>query len=94
MPPIEKHVEISKARTGKEYREVHEWLDGDADKKAQRHDITKMYEYAKMFEDKWGKEAAEEYIQHIHDDLKGKFGHLQEDLEKALKETLQYFGVK
>ncbi len=94
MPPIERHVQISKERTGKEYREIHEWLDGDAEKKAERHDITKMYEYAKMFEQKYGLEGADEYIQHIHDDLKGKFGHLLEDLAKALTETLNYFGVK
>jgi hypothetical protein len=38
MPSIEKHIEISLRRTGKPYREVHEWID-DPQKKNERHDI-------------------------------------------------------
>ncbi len=94
MPPIEKHLMISLERTGKDYREVHEWIDGDPAKKAERHDVTKIYEYSQMFKDKYGDEALQEYIQHIHDDLKGKFDHVQEDLQKAVADTLAYFGVK
>ncbi len=94
MPPIEKHLKISLERTGKDYREVHEWIDGDPAKKAERHDITKIYEYGQMFKDKYGDEALQEYLQHIHDDFKSKFSHVQEDLEKAVTETLAYFGVK
>ncbi len=94
MPPIEKHLKISLERTGKDYREVHEWIDGDPDKKAERHDITKIYEYGQMFKDKYGDEALQEYLQHIHDDVKAKFSHIQEDTEKAVADTLAYFGVK
>lgn len=94
MPPIEKHLKISLERTGKEYREVHEWIDGDPAKKAERHDITKIHEYGQMFKEKYGDEALQEYVQHIHDDVKSKFSHVQEDLEKAVAETLAYFGVK
>ena len=28
MPSIEKHIELSLERTGKEYKEIHEWMDG------------------------------------------------------------------
>lgn len=94
MPPINDHLKVSMERTGKEYREVHEWLDGDPEKKAERHDITKIHEYGRMIEEKYGKEALQEYIQHIHDDVKAKFEHIKLDLEKAIKETLKYFGVK
>lgn len=94
MPPIDRHLKVSLERTGKEYREVHEWIDGDPGKKAERHDITKIYEYGKMFEEKHGKEASQEYIQHIHDDVKAKFNHMQHDLEKTIADTLAYFGVK
>ncbi len=94
MPPIEKHLKISLERTGKDYREVHEWIDGDPAKKAERHDVTKIYEYGQMFKDKYGDEALQEYLQHIHDDLKAKFKHVQDDLEKAVADTLAYFGVK
>lgn len=93
MPAIDKHVQTSLERTGKEYREIHEWID-EPEKKVERHDITRILEFGKMFEEKHGEEAAQEYIQHIHDDLKGRFGHLREDIEKLVADTLSYFGVK
>lgn len=49
MPPAAGHTKSSMERTGKEYKEVHEWLDDPA-KKAERHDVTKMHEYGTMFE--------------------------------------------
>jgi len=94
MPPIEKHLKTSLERTGKDYREIHIWLDGDPEKKAERHDITKIYEYGKEIEEKYGEEALQEYIQHIHDDIKAKFEHLQHDLEKTIRDTLGYFGIR
>lgn len=92
MPPIEKHIQTSLSRTGKEYREIHEWID-DPEKKNERHDITKVLKFAKMFEEKYGEEAAQEYVQHLSDDLKGKFGHVIEDIEKIVGDTLSYFGA-
>ncbi len=94
MPPIDYHLKVSMERTGKEYREVHEWLDADTDKKADRHDITMIHEHGKMMEEKYGKEAREEYIRHIHDDVKAKFHHIQQDIEKAVTGALSYFGVR
>ena len=94
MPSIEKHRTLSIERTGKDFTEVHEWLDGDPEKKAERHDITKMFEYGKLIEERYGEEARQEYIQHIHDDLKVKFEHIKQDLNKTIADTLAYFGVK
>ncbi len=94
MPPIAKHLKTSSERTGNEYIELHEWLDKDPEKKAERHDITKIYEHGKMIEEKYGKEGLQEYIQHIHDDVKAKFEHIQHDMEKAVADTLAYLGVK
>ncbi|MEK6672706.1 MAG: hypothetical protein AABY42_04420 [Nitrospirota bacterium] len=94
MPPVVKHLSTSIERTGKEYREVHEWLDNDPEKKAERHDITKIYEHGKIIEEEYGKEGLQEYIQHIQDDLKAKFEHVRHDLEKAIADTLTYFGVR
>jgi len=91
MPPIKKHAAASLARTGKEYLEVHEWID-DAEKKNERHDFTRVLEFAKMFTEKYGEEAAQEYVYHLSDDLKGKFGHVTEDTETAVKSALTYFG--
>jgi hypothetical protein len=93
MPPIKKHVEKSLARTGKEYREVHEWID-DPDKKNERHDITKIPDTFQMFKEKYGEEGAREYVQHLSDDLKGRFGHVIEDFEAAMASALTYFGSK
>lgn len=93
MPSIEIHVKKSLDKTGKEYREIHEWID-EPGHKNERHDITRILEFGKMFEEKYGKEGAQEYIQHIHDDMNSRFGHLLEDVEKMVKETLSYFGVK
>ena len=94
MPPVPSHTKSSMERTGKEYKEVHEWLDLDPEKKAERHDIMKIHEYGSMIEQKYGAEARQEYIKHLHDDLKAKFAHLQHDIEKQIKEILTYFGVK
>lgn len=94
MPPVDKHMKSSKETTGREFKEIHEWLDLDPEKKAERHDVTKIYEYGKMIEEKYGAEGRAEYIRHLHDDLKAKFTHLQHDFEKQIADTLAYFGVK
>ena len=92
MPSIEKHVEISMQRCGKPYREVHEWIDGP-EHKSERHDITRVLEFSRMFEEKYGEEAAREYVQHLADDLNGKFNHLVEDVQALVDKTLAYFGA-
>lgn len=92
MPGIEKHVEISLARCGKPYREVHDWID-DPENKNERHDITRVLEFSKMFEEKYGEEAAQEYVQHLADDVNGKFNHLVEDVQALVDKTLAYFGA-
>ncbi len=93
MPSIETHVKKSLEITGKEYRDIHEWID-DPEHKNERHDIIRILEFGKMFEEKYGREGAQEYIQHIHDDLNSRFEHLIEDVEKMVKENLSYFGAK
>jgi uncharacterized protein len=94
MPSIEKHVEISRERTGKDYVELHEWIDKDPATKVERHDMTRIPEYGKMMEEKYGPEGLQEYLRHIHDDFTARFGHVKEDVEKAIGDTLAYFGVK
>ncbi len=83
MPSIDVHVKTSIERTGKDYKDIHEWVDKDETKKVERHDITKIPENAKEVELKWGEEGVREYIQHIQDDVK-----------KRIADTLAYFGVK
>ncbi len=93
MPNIEEHSRISLARTGKDYAEIHEWIDKDPLTKVERHDITKIHEYGQMMLNRYGSEGLQEYLQHIHDDLLARFGHVKEDLEKSVQDTLAYFGV-
>ena len=70
MPSLEKHIALSKKRTGKEYREVHEWLDGRMSYKERiaRHDIVYMQKFLPLIEKKFGKAGAREYLQHLKDD--------------------------
>lgn len=93
MPSIEKHVEISLKRTGKQYLEVHQWIDDPATKN-ERHDINAIPDNFQMFKEKYGEEAAREYVQHLSDDVKGRFGHLLEDFEKEMAAAIKYFGSK
>jgi hypothetical protein len=93
MPSIEKHIETSLQRTGKAYREIHEWID-DPQLKNERHDITRVLEVSRMFSEKYGEEASREYVQHLSDDLTGKFNHLVEDVQVLVDTTLAYFGAK
>jgi hypothetical protein len=92
MPSVEKHIETSQKRTGKDYRKVHEWID-DPPYKDERHDITRVLEFSRMFEEKYGKEAAVEYVQHLADDLNGKFNHLVEDVQALVNKALACFGA-
>jgi hypothetical protein len=93
MPPIEKHAEISKQRTNQDYREIHEWID-DPQHKDGRHDITRIPDTFQMFKEKYGEQAAREYVQHLADDLNGKFNHLIEDVQALIDKNLTYFGTK
>jgi hypothetical protein len=93
MPIIEKHIQTSLKRTGKPYREIHEWID-DPQLKNERHDITRVLEVSQMFSEKYGEEASQEYVQHLADDLNGKFNHLVKDVQVLVDKTLAYFGAK
>ena len=40
-----------------------------------------------MFKEKYGEEAAREYVQHLADDLNGKFNHLVEEVQTLMDKT-------
>ncbi|MBI5694512.1 MAG: HDIG domain-containing protein [Nitrospirae bacterium] len=69
MPKIQVHAATSAAKTGKDYMAVHEWLDSDPDKKAERHDVAKVRDNGKLIEAQYGEEGRREFIRHIVDDL-------------------------
>lgn len=71
MPPINKHASLSLKRTGKEYREVHEWMDGkelSQRERLERHKISNIPKFLPSAEKTFGKEGAQEYLLHIEDD--------------------------
>ena len=53
MPELPVHIQSSLTRTGKEYREVHEWID-NMDTKYERHDFSQVLKNAKMFTEQYG----------------------------------------
>lgn len=74
MPPYEQHLITSKERTGNEHREVHEWLDQDPGKKAERHDPTRVHEFGRQIAGQHGSEARDEFLLHIREDIMGDLG--------------------
>lgn len=89
MPKVDVHLKESMERTGKEYRELHEWID-DPSLKPEHHDITKILQYAKEIEGRWGAEGVQEFLNHIQTDIKAQISRIQEDI----KSVLSYFGIK
>ena len=91
MPELPVHIQSSLTRTGKEYREVHEWID-NMDTKYERHDFSQVLKNAKMFTEQYGEEAAQEYVEHLVDDLKCRFGKQLASHQAAMADSLKYFG--
>lgn len=82
MPPLDAHLKNIKHRTGKEYEELHHWIDDDKIKAPEIHDLGKIHENIAYVRERWGKAAVQEFVLHV-----------KEDLEHRLKENLQYFGL-
>lgn len=87
MPKTNIHIESSVRKTGKGYENIHGFVDLES-KKPQRHDITKMTTYSNLIELKYGSEAAQEFVQHIHDDMRCKFESLIEGMKKRATELV------
>lgn len=71
MPSIEKHIQLSLERTGKEHRQIHEWMDGNnlsPKERLERHRTANIPKFLPIVENKFGKPSAKEYLQHIEDD--------------------------
>ncbi len=76
MPSIEKHIKLSLKRTGKEYREINEWMDGknlSYRERVARHRLTNIPRFLPIVEKEFGKDAVKEYLQHIEDDYEKNF---------------------
>jgi hypothetical protein len=71
MPTLRGHIKQSVKRTGKEFRELNEWMDGSSvgyRDRIERHKIPNIPKFAPVVERLFGKEAVNEYLQHLKDD--------------------------
>lgn len=71
MPLLKVHCKNSKERTGKDYKELHEWMDEghkflNKDHRFERHSTS----YINYVKETWGKEGIIEFLNHIIDDYK------------------------
>lgn len=98
MPPVNKHCQICLARRGRDFRDLHQWMDNDPEQKAARHDLTKVYALGDEAERLFGPEAREELLLHLLDDLKAKVGHALPEgsptLAEAVAGALAQVGIK
>ena len=92
MPELPVHIQSSLTRTGKEYREVHEWID-NMDTKYERHDFSQVLKNAKMFTELYGEEAAQEYVMHLVEDMHCRFNKILTEHKKQIDDCLKYFGA-
>lgn len=93
MPPLKDHLESSVKRTGKDYREIHEWIDHE-ELKYERHDFSKVLENAEMFREKYGEEGAQEYVNHLVEDLHARFRKYMKAHSENIEGCIEYFGGK
>jgi len=92
MPPTEKHFEISLTRTGKDYADLHRWID-DPDNKNERHDFTRIWDFGPGIAARFGEEGVREYIEHLRVDMERKFKKLRHQYKDAMQEAQIYFGI-
>ncbi len=92
MPPTAKHYATSTQRTGKDYAELHNWID-DAEKKYERHDFRKIWAYGPEIAAKFGEEGVQEYIEHLREDMENKISKLVPEHKETLKDAFIYFGI-
>lgn len=74
MPTLRGHIKLSVKRTGKEFRELNEWMDGSSVSyrdRIERHKIPNILKFTPVVKRLFGKEAANEYLQHLKDDYEG-----------------------
>jgi len=69
MPNFKTHCRSSKERTGKDFADIHKWMDEgqaylDKDHRFERHSTS----YIKFVMEKWGKEGVIEFLNHIIED--------------------------
>ncbi|MDP3038145.1 MAG: HDIG domain-containing protein, partial [Rhodocyclaceae bacterium] len=93
MPPTTKHLQTSISRTGQDYAELHAWIN-DPDQQLDRHDFTKIIDFAPEIQAKFGPEGLREYIEHLREDLDSKFTKIWGKDVATRDEALDYYGIR
>jgi len=93
MPHTDRHIEISLARTGKDYAELHRWIN-DPDMQYERHDFSRVWNLMPEVRARFGEEGVSEYIEHLRVDMESKFTHIWGQAESVRDAALAYFGLK
>jgi uncharacterized protein len=92
MPPTEKHLQSSISRTGRDYADLHYWID-DPVLKAERHDFTKIWDFGSEIKAKFGEEGLREYIEHLREDIDVKLMKIWGKDAATRDEALDYYGI-
>lgn len=93
MPPTKQHYASSLARTGKEWQEVHDWVD-HPDHKNERHDFTRIADFSPIIQEKFGDAGIFEYVNHIREGMDKKFAKLKKEYEEKMTDVYAYFGIR
>ena len=93
MPPTTKHLQTSLSRTGKDYAALHAWID-DPVLKAERHDFTRMLDFAPFIREQFGDEGVAEYIEHLREDMDVKLMKIWGKDAATRDEALDYYGIR
>ncbi|MBI2046931.1 hypothetical protein HYT26_02085 [Candidatus Pacearchaeota archaeon] len=86
MPPVKEHIKSSFRRTGKAYRELHEWIDSEYKNPSglRRHEIINIPENIKIVEKDFGRDAVKEFLWHIKEDFSQPKGIVRRIISKFL----------
>lgn len=93
MPPTEKHLASSMKSTGKGFAELHRWI-GHPKHKNERHDFTRIWDFAPGIPEAFGNEGVREYIEHIREDMEKKFSKNHPEFREAMDSALLSFGIR
>lgn len=93
MASTEKHIEISLARTGKEYADLHRWIN-EGDLQFERHDFTRVWDLIPEVQARFGDEGVREYIEHLRVDMEMKLTNTWGKEDSMRDAALTYFGIK
>lgn len=67
MPPVKMHYDISRERTGDDYKDLHDWI--DLQDKPEKHDLGRLDENLKYVGKRFGIAGTYEFMRHLLSDV-------------------------